>query len=90
MPSSISPADQVKEVWTSDDGTMAKQTAATRWPGIVQDMIHDVGQTAAQMPDGPPKSEGHAIQMALKTLKDEIQQDKPLQYALFLDMRPHK
>lgn len=89
MPSSISPADRVREVWTSDDGTMAKQTSSTRWPGIVQDMIHDVGQTAAQMPDGPPKSEGCAIQMALKRMKDEIQQNKPLRYALFLDMRPH-
>ncbi len=89
MPSSIRPADQVKEVWTSDDDTMAKQTASTRWPGIVQDMIHDVGHTAAQMPDGPPKSESYAIQMALKRMKDEIQQNKPLQYALFLDMRPN-
>ncbi len=53
--------------------TMAKQTAATRWPGIVHDMIYDVGQSAAQIPDGPPKFESCASQVALKKMKEEPQ-----------------
>lgn len=87
MPSSVSPADQVKEVWTSDYGTMAKQTAATRWPGIVQDMIYDVGQTVARMHDGPQQAEGFAIQRALKQMKDEMLQNEVLRYVFMLGLR---
>src|SRR5690349_14463861 len=43
-------------VWTSDDGTMAKQTATTRWPSIMQDMIDDVAQTTAGLDDNDKDS----------------------------------
>ncbi|KAJ9634662.1 Hairy/enhancer-of-split with YRPW motif protein 2 [Coniosporium tulheliwenetii] len=78
MPSSISPADQVKQVWTSDDDTMAKQTATTRWPKIVQGTIDDVGQTAAQSSCAAQREESFAIQSALKEMKDEMLQNKAL------------
>ncbi|KAF4547427.1 Protein-glutamate O-methyltransferase-like protein 1 [Elsinoe fawcettii] len=47
MPHSSSVLDRaldggVRGVWTSDEGTMAAETARTRWPGIVKKMIKDV------------------------------------------------
>ena len=36
--------ERPREVWTSEKGSMARETAITRWPGIVQNMIDDVEQ----------------------------------------------
>ena len=81
MPSAI-PSEHavhsVHSVWTSDEGSMAQVTAATRWPKIVQDMIEDVGETARLSHEPEVKAESLAIQIALKDMKNEIQQNKPL------------
>jgi len=80
MPAIITQREPAKEIWTSEKGSMARETAIKRWPGIVQNMIDDLGQTLAQ-----PKlqkqqaDEGQRIQAALRSFKDEISQDKPLQ-----------
>jgi hypothetical protein len=59
---------------------MAQVTAATRWPKIVQDMIEDIGETARLSHVPEVKAESMAIQIALKDMKNEIQQNKPLRY----------
>ena len=84
MPGSISLADQVQEVWTSDDGSMARDTATNRWPKIVQGMVDDVVETAVESSNAAQREEAVAIQAALKEIKNEMLQNKVLQYSLTL------
>jgi hypothetical protein len=78
MPSATNP-ELPREVWTSEEGSMARETAITRWPKIVQNMIDDVEETFGQS-DSPEKiEEGRRIQATLKIIKEEISQNKPLQ-----------
>lgn len=71
---------------------MARETATTRWPKIVQNMIDDVGATFEQSDIPEQIEEGRRIQATLRIMKSEIMQDKPLQcvtfqpLATFLDM----
>lgn len=70
---------QVRAVWTSEKGSMAKQTAESRWPKIIQGTIDDVGKTAAaEDVDEQKRVEGIAIQIALKDMKKRIEQNEPL------------
>lgn len=74
MPSAT---EKVRAVWTSDKGSMAQQTAVTRWPKIIQGTIDDVGETAADL-DKEKQAESISIRIALKEIRNEIEQDKPL------------
>lgn len=76
---------EVRAVWTSDKGSMAKQTAETRWAKIIQGTIDDIGETAAAEDfDSQKRAESIAIQIALKGIKKGIEQNKPLTYVLLL------
>lgn len=62
---------------------MAKQTAETRWAKIIQGTVDDIGETAvAEDVDDQKRAESIAIQIALKNIKKEIEQNKPLTYVL--------
>ena len=66
----------VRQVWTSDEGTMAYETARKRWPRIVQDMVNDVALSCSSLPNGSPERvEGASIQQQLASLKDDIVND---------------
>lgn len=77
MPSAGPYTDGVQEVWTSHEGSMARETAITRWPGIVQDMIRDVQRCAETAPEAQ-KAEVHKIVHSLMELKNDIVSDAPL------------
>ena len=72
--------ESVRSVWTSDDGTMAKETAARRWPVIVQGMIDDVQLTCDQESSESVKAEGGDIVRQLNDLRQDIMADARLQY----------
>ncbi|KAK4141686.1 DUF89 domain protein [Dichotomopilus funicola] len=74
MPAKLTP----REVWTSDEGTMARETALTRWPKIMQTMIDDVETTFSQSENAEHVGEGRRIQASLRIMKEEIMGDKPL------------
>lgn len=78
MPGPVSLAEQVKEVWTSDEGSMAKDTATNRWPKIVQGMVDDVAETAATAVDRAQQEEAVSIQASLKEIKDDMLQNRVL------------
>ncbi|KAG7293622.1 hypothetical protein NEMBOFW57_003676 [Staphylotrichum longicolle] len=62
---------------------MARETATTRWPKIVQNMIDDVEATFEQSDIPEQIEEGRRIQATLRIMKSEIMQDKPLQCVTF-------
>lgn len=69
----------VRGVWTSDHGTMANETAQVRWTRIVSDMVDDVGESLqASTVSNEQQQEGKAIQSALETMRQEIQNDAEL------------
>jgi hypothetical protein len=83
MPSATMNAHEVRSVWTSDEGSMAKQTAEIRWAKIIQGTVEDMGETAAmENIDDQKRAESIAIQIALKNIKKEIQKDNALTYVL--------
>ncbi|KAB5542542.1 hypothetical protein GE09DRAFT_924314, partial [Coniochaeta sp. 2T2.1] len=86
MPSAAYP-EGAKEVWTSEEGSMARETATTRWPKIVQNMVDDVEQSLGQFDNPAQIEEGRRIQATLRIVKNEIMQDKPL-HPLISDGRP--
>lgn len=64
---------------------MAKQTAETRWAKIIQGTVNDIGETAAVQDVNDQKTtESIAIQIALKGIEREIEQNKPLMYVFLL------
>jgi hypothetical protein len=68
-----------REIWTSEAGSMAFETARTRWPKIVQGMIDDVEQTVKELPlSGQRSQDGLQILDMLRQLKSHIEHDKPL------------
>ncbi|KAJ5307659.1 hypothetical protein N7476_008315 [Penicillium atrosanguineum] len=72
-------AQKVRSVWTSEEGSMAKQTAETRWAKIIQGTVDDIGETAAmENIDDQKRAESIAIQIALKELKKEIEKNNAL------------
>lgn len=85
MPSATLNAQDVRAVWTSDEGSMAKQTAETRWAKIIQGTVEDIGETAAaEGVDDQKRAESIAIQIALKDIKKSIEQNKALTYVPLL------
>ncbi|KAI4715634.1 DUF89-domain-containing protein [Aureobasidium sp. EXF-10727] len=76
MPSAISPTRPVAAVWTSTEGSMAQQTAITRWPNIIQGMIDDVEKTAATV--GPSQDSAKTIVQSLSKMKNEIETNQAL------------
>ncbi|KAB5536269.1 hypothetical protein GE09DRAFT_1006503, partial [Coniochaeta sp. 2T2.1] len=86
MPSAAYP-EGTREVWTSEEGSMARETAITRWPKIVQNMVDDVEESLGQFDNPAQIEEGRRIQATLRIIKNEIMQDKPL-HPLISDGRP--
>jgi hypothetical protein len=83
MPSATMNAQEVRAIWTSDKGSMANETAENRWGKIIQGTIDDIGETAAAKDiDSQKKLESIAIQIALKSIKKGIEQNRPLTYVL--------
>lgn len=67
-----------REVWTSEKGSMASETARTRWPKIVQGMIDDVQQTVKERETSCQAQDGKQILEILKQLKGQIESDAVL------------
>lgn len=68
-----------RPVWTSDKGSMAQETANSRWPKIVSGMIDDVEVEIAAWKDClPRRAEGRAIVFRLHVLKEDIENDTVL------------
>jgi len=68
---------------------MARETAVTRWPKLVQSMVDDVSETLGLAQSGCVEGchvdVGRQIQRALQILREDIIQDRPLQWVfLFL------
>lgn len=85
MPSATMNAQEVRAIWTSDKGSMANETAENRWAKIIQGTIDDIGETAAAKDiDSQKKVESIAVQIALKSIKKGIEQNRPLTYVLLL------
>ena len=61
---------------------MARETAITRWPKIVQNMADDVEESLGQFDNPAQIEEGRRIRATLSIIKNEIMQDKPLQCVL--------
>lgn len=69
----------VRPVWTSDEGTMAQETAKSRWTKIVSGMIDDVGvEIAVSRESLPRRVEGRAIVQQLNALKKDIENNAAL------------
>lgn len=71
MPARTLPESSERPVWTSDDGSMAQETALTRWPRIIQAMIDDMNATAEASIE-PQVSEVEELITHLISLKGEI------------------
>lgn len=68
-----------RPVWTSDEGTMAQETARSRWPKIVSGIIDDLEvEIDALRICLPQRAEGRAIVHHLHTLREEIKSDAAL------------
>lgn len=64
---------------------MAEQTAKTRWAKIIQGTVDDIGETAAMENidiDDQKRAESIAVQIALKSIKKEIEKNSALTYVL--------
>lgn len=68
----------VPSVWTSDQGTMAHETAKSSWPKPVQDMINAVCITSTELPSSSAFEEIKSIQRKLQRLREEIMSDDKL------------
>lgn len=69
----------VRPVWTSDEGTMAQETARTRWGRLVQDMVDSMGSSLARNSiTAAKKVEGLEIQQQLRFLRQEVVSDAKL------------
>jgi damage-control phosphatase, subfamily III len=77
MPARTLPESSVRPVWTSDDGSMARETALTRWPRLVQAMTDDITATAKASIE-PQLSEAEELITHLMSLKGEIIADAAL------------
>ncbi|KAK0613675.1 hypothetical protein B0T14DRAFT_438807 [Immersiella caudata] len=73
-----------REVRTSEEGSMARETALTRWPKIVQSMMGDTEKTLRLELQSELADERGRIQNALRSLKEDILRDRPLRQLSFL------
>ncbi|KAF4340144.1 DUF89 domain protein [Fusarium beomiforme] len=67
-----------RSVWTSDQGTMARETAKSRWPHLVQSMINDVYVTSTELGSSLALDDLNAIMISLNRLREEITTDGQL------------
>ncbi|KAF4498376.1 DUF89 domain [Fusarium agapanthi] len=67
-----------RSVWTSDDGSMAQETAKSRWPKLVQGMVDDVRVTGTELPTSRALDEIDSIERSLERLREEITGDDQL------------
>lgn len=67
-----------QSVWTSDHGSMAHETAKSRWPKLVQGMIDDVRVTGAELAPSRALDEINSIERSLRRLREEITGDDQL------------
>jgi len=83
----MTPSSKIpRPVRTDDPGTMAKETAAKRWPDIIQRLIASFQDSCAEA--GPEaQAEGDAIKSGLKRLVKDIQADQSIQRVLFCSSR---
>ncbi|KAJ5443806.1 uncharacterized protein N7458_007678 [Penicillium daleae] len=72
-----SPTEEIRAVWTSDQGSMAQQTAVNRWPKIVEGTVDDVDETAASS-DKDKRAEWATMRIALQEIMHEIERNEPL------------
>ena len=77
MPAAIA-LEPLREIWTSEEGSMARLTALTRWPKIVQGMVDDVEQSINNSTDPEHEREGRKIKVALQQLREEMLRNGPL------------
>jgi hypothetical protein len=73
--------DSVRPVWTNDARSMAADTAKTRWPKTVQNMVEDMDQSTREVAamELEKKEEGLRIAEELKRISKEIQRNERLQ-----------
>ena len=73
-------ADQnVRAVWTSDESTMASETAKVRWTRIVNDMVEDIGESLRSPSiSNEQQQEGMTVQSTLEAIREEIHKDADL------------
>lgn len=77
MTMSLIPA--IRGVRTDDEGTMAYETARTRWPVTVQKMSEDCALSANTTDKGPAaQHEMKELSMKLQRLKQSIEKDGKL------------
>ncbi|KAM5526463.1 duf89 domain-containing protein [Fusarium oxysporum f. sp. phaseoli] len=67
-----------QSVWTSNRGSMAHETAKSRWPKLVQGMIDDVRVTGAELAPSRALDEINSIERRLGRLREEITGDDQL------------
>lgn len=77
MPSRIQPNAEVREAWTSDQGSMAQEAVQRVWPSIVQDMIDQVQQSASTKTKEEQK-DAVTIVKSLSEMRSEMEQNRPL------------
>lgn len=78
MPGSIDLAEGIRQVWTSDIGSMAQETAVSRWPKTVQNIADDVRRHAV-IAGGDMQAEAPVIVDAVLAMGEDILKDRPLQ-----------
>lgn len=74
-----------RSVWTSDHGSMAHETAKSRWPKIVQGMIDDVRVTGAELAPSHALDEINSIERSLRRLREEITGNDQLWLVLLMN-----
>jgi hypothetical protein len=75
-----------RSVWTSDNGSMAQETAKSRWPKLVQGMIDDVRVTGAELAPSRALDDIRSIEISLGRLKDEITGDCRLRWVILIEL----
>ena len=68
----------IRGVWTNDVNTMAAETARTRWPQTIQNMVDDIARSAALTADSAAAEEGKGIADRLSALRRAIESDAAL------------
>ena len=77
MPATVLPEPAIEPVWTSQEGSMARDTALNRWPRIVQAMVDDV-TFAAKSTNEPQRLEAEELTKSLDSIREEIVADAAL------------
>lgn len=68
---------EYKQVWTNDEGTMAWETARSRWANTIQNMADDL-KSSLSGASPEQRAEGELLLSRLLGLKEDVEQDKPI------------